>query len=152
MFKLFNILLVLSMLSMHDKHPIFHKHQNIISEANEIILYKVHSQPVAPSEHHKNNQYVGDYEFIAKIDLKEEQQKELKKIVLDTKNYVDDKKSCPMQAEYALKFLKKKHYIVLIISEGACKKSVIASSEKDINKHYHDLAEENDIHSFLSKM
>lgn len=152
MLQLFNILFVLCMLSMHDKHPIFHKHQNIINDATEIALYKIYSQPVAPSEQAKTKQYVGDYEVIAKIDLKEEQQNELKKIVLDTKNYVDDKKSCPMQAEYAIKFLKKKHYIVLVISEAACKKSVIASSEKDIHKHYHDLTEENNIHSFLSKI
>ena len=152
MFQFFNILLALIMLSEQDKHPIFHKHQNIINDATEITLYKVHSQPTAPAEQDKNKQYVGDYEVISKVDIQEQQQKELQKMVLDTKNYVDDKKSCPMQAEYAIKFLKKKHYIVLVVSEGTCKKSVIASSEKDINKHYHDLEENNAIHVFLEKL
>lgn len=152
MLSFFNILLAFFMLSEQEKHPIFHKHQNIINDASEVQLLKVHSQATTPAEQDKNKQYAGDYEIIAKIDLKEEQQNELKKIVLDTKNYIDDKKSCPMQAEYAIKFQKKRHYIILIVSEGSCKKTVIASSEKDINKHYHDLSEENAIHLFLAKL
>ena len=152
MLLFFNILFALFMLPEQEKHPIFHKHQNIINDANEVLLFKIHSRATAPAERDKSKQYAGDYEVIAKIDLKEEQQSEIKRIVLDTKNYIDDKKSCPMQAEYAIKFQKKRHYIVLIVSEGACKKSVIASSKRDINKHYHDLAEENAIHSFLEKL
>lgn len=152
MFQLLNILWLLSMFVIQDKHPIFHKHQNIINEATEIVLYKINTQPTASSQHNKDKQYVGDYEVMAIIDLKEEQKNELKKMVLDTKNYIGEKKSCPMQAQYAIKFQKKKHYIVLIVSEGACKKSLIVSSQKDINKHYHDLAEENSIHAFLEKI
>lgn len=152
MFQFFNILLALIMLSEQDKHPIFHKHQHIINDAKEISLYKIQPQPTAPKEYNKDKVYAGDYEIIQTIDLKEEQKKDLQKMVLDTKNYIDDKKSCPMQAEYAIKFQKKKHYIILIVSEGSCKKSVIFSSEKDINKHYHDFSEENTIHEFLSKL
>jgi len=150
MLLFFNILFALFMLSEQEKHPIFHKHQNIINGAHEISVFKIYSQPIAPAEQDKNKQYAGDFEVISKIDLKQEQQNELKKLVLDTKNYVEDKKSCPMQAGYAIKFQKKKHYIILIVSEGSCKKSLIISSEKDINKHYHDLAEDNAIHSFLA--
>jgi hypothetical protein len=152
MLLFFNLIFAFFMLSEQEKHPIFHKHQNIISDASEVLLFKIHSQAIAPAQQDKHKQYAGDYEVVAKIDLKQEQQNDLKKIVLDTKNYVEDKKSCPMQAEYAIKFRKKKHYIILIVSETSCKKSVIISSEKDINRHYHDLAETNDIHTFLSKL
>lgn len=152
MLLFFNILFAFFMLPEQEKHPIFHKHQSIINDASEIALFKVQPQPTAPAEQDKKKQYAGDYEVVAKIDLKEEQQNDIKRIVLDTKNYIEDSKYCPMQAEYAIKFRKKRHYIVLIVSEGTCKKSVIASSKKDINKHYHDLAEENAIHSFLEKL
>ncbi|GAB4123798.1 MAG: hypothetical protein OHK0045_03790 [Raineya sp.] len=140
------------MLSEQDKHPIFRKHQNIISDATEISLYKINSAPTAPAKQDKNKEYMGDYEVKNKISLEEQQQKDLQKMVLDTNNYISDNKYCPMQAEYAIKFQKKKHYIILIVSENSCKKTLLVSSEKDINKHYHDLDESNAIHSFLAKL
>ncbi|PKQ68881.1 hypothetical protein [Raineya orbicola] len=147
----FIFLMSLGMLPDKEKHPIFHKHKDIIEEATEVALYEVKATPIASKDQEKDKVYLGDYEMLKKVEISAENAENLKKAVLDTNNYISEKKTCPMQAKYALKFSKKRHYITLIISENTCEKMIIFSSEKDINKHYHDFKTPNSLYPLIEK-
>lgn len=139
--------LLMMMFDLNDKHPVFLKYQDIIQEATSIELYQVANQPVAANNQDKSKSYFEDYEILKKMEVKD--QENIKKIVLEKSNYIQDKKTCPMLATYAIKFNKKKNYISLVISDESCKKVVLFSSEKTLDKKYHDLAENNTLHSIL---
>jgi hypothetical protein len=143
---------MMSFFVMQDNHPIFHKHQNIIQEAKDVFLYEVLEQPVAPKQHKKDVDYIGDYEVVKTIKITSDDIQNLKSVALDEKNYIKDKKTCPMLGKYAIKFAKDKHYIALVISPNTCEKVSVFSSEKSVNKQFHDLSSPNSIHQTLEKI
>ena len=132
-------------------HPVFLKHRHVIDKATEITLYEISTNPTLSKEQDSGKTYVQDYEVLKTITLAKDQ-KALQDAILTEGNYITEKKSCPMQAKYALKFVRKKHHITLIVSDSACPKAIIFSSEEDINKKYHDLKTENSIYDVLGKL
>ncbi|MCU0439211.1 MAG: hypothetical protein MUC49_15040 [Raineya sp.] len=150
--KILSFIFLMSLFAVQDNHPVFHKHQHIIQEAKEVSLYEVSEQPVAPKQHKKDAQYIGDYEVLKTLKVSSDDVQNLKSVVLDEKNYIKDKKTCPMLSKYAIKFTKDKHYIALIVSPNTCEKVSVFSSEKSVNKQFHDLASPNSIHQTLEKI
>ena len=146
-----SLLLISFMQTEENNHPIFLKHKHVIDKATEISLYEISTNPTLPTEQDKAKSYIQDYEVLKIIAL-EKDQKPLQDAILEKGNYISEKKSCPMQAKYALKFIRKKHHITLIISDSACPKTVIFSSEEDINKQYHDLKNDSSIYHILHQL
>jgi hypothetical protein len=150
--KVFSFLFLWIFLASQDKHPIFHKHQDIIQEATEISLWEIAEQPIPEKEQEKNKTYIEDYLTLKKVSIPQEDIETLKKTVLNAENYTADKKHCPMVAKYAIRFSKKRHHITLILSSNTCEKTIIFSSEKSIHKHYHDLKASNGIHQLIERI
>ncbi|KOY87936.1 hypothetical protein AD998_18935 [bacterium 336/3] len=150
--KILSFLFLMSFFALKDSHPIFQKHQNIIQEAKDVFLYEVSEQPIASKQHKKDVEYIGDYEVLKALKITSDDAQNLKSVVLDEKNYIKDKKTCPMLGKYAIKFAKDKHYIALIVSSNTCEKVSVFSSEKSVNKQFHDLAAPNSIHQTLEKI
>ncbi|MDX2306127.1 MAG: hypothetical protein NW226_25170 [Microscillaceae bacterium] len=149
--KWFILLFIMSMFNPEESsHPVFLKHGHIIEKATEIKLSEVSATPVSSADQDPQKVYVQDYEVIREIVL-EKDQKALQKTVLDKHNYIDQKKSCPLQAKYALKFTQGEQFITLIVSEDTCAKVIVFSSEADINHQYHDLKEDNTLNSALKE-
>ena len=132
-----------------DKHPVFQNHGDIIAKSSELYLYKIAAQPTAPEAQEATRSYIEDYEIFESYVIEDAELDAFKDLVLDKSQYIEDKKMCPMQAQYALLFRNKKHYIALVLSSAQCEKVLILSSEKDIHKHYHDLREQNQLRSML---
>ncbi len=132
-----------------DKHPVFQNHSDIIAKSSEMYLYKIAAQPTAAAAQDSARRYLEDYEIFESYVIEEAELAAFKDLVLDKNQYIEDKKMCPMQVQYALLFRNKKHYIALLVSSVQCEKVLVLSSEKNIHKHYHDLREQNQLRSML---
>jgi hypothetical protein len=132
-----------------EKHPVFQNHSDIIAQCSEMYLYKIAAQPTAAAAQDSARSYLEDYEIFERYVLEDAELEAFRDLVLDKNQYIEDKKMCPMQAQYALLFRKKKHYIALLVSSPQCEKVLVLSSEKNIHKHYHDLREQNQLRTML---
>ncbi len=148
------IISLFAMMTCQDEHPIFKKHTDIITHTKEVILSEIAAQPTEPSTQDSSKEYLHDYEVLKIDTLAEDLTEKLKTAVLDTESYViGSKKSCPMNAKYALTFAKKKkQHITLILSGHGCEKVVIHSSEKDLETVYLDLKEKNQILTLIDEL
>jgi len=150
--KILSFLFLMSLFALGDPHPIFHKHQDIIQEATEVFLYEISEEAILPKKQDKALEYVEDHQVLKKIKISADDIQNLKSVVLDEKNYIKDKKTCPMTSKYALKFAKKKHHITLIVSSSVCEKVSVFSSEKSVNHQFHDLKAQNSLHQTIEKI
>jgi hypothetical protein len=147
-----SIILLLSFLSFipHGKsHPVFLKYFGIIKDAKQTELFLVSETPVAPNEQTAGKLYLSDYEVIKKIELNDSIFNQYKNELFGAKFFSEEKKMCPMQAKYLLRFVKKKKFIHLVFSAENCKKAVIFSSAKKINGKCVELTEDNFFHNSM---
>jgi hypothetical protein len=129
------------------KHPIFGKNADIITAPDLVECFQISESPVLSNEQVAGKLYHSDYEVLRKIELSDTA--EIQEALLDAANYSDSKRMCPFQGKFLLRFVKKKKFIHVVISADNCKKCIVFSSEKAINKTYHDFKEESKIFNFL---
>ncbi len=139
----------LSFLPLEKSHPVFLKYYNIIKDAKQTELYLVSDTPVAAEEQTAGKTYLSDYEVIKKIELSEQEVNQFKNELSTNQFYSEDKKMCPFQAKYLLRFVKKKKFIHVVFSTENCKKAIIFSSAKKIKGKRVELTEENYFHKTL---
>jgi hypothetical protein len=151
LFLLLPLLLMAAFCNNSD--PKMDKQRQVIEQAQEIELFEVEDYPTAPKEQVKISSYLADYRVLKKIEISPQVQKDLQTAALDTQNYIlDEKKTCPFEGRYALRFTNQKEQVVLVLSARNCPKVIIASNQKKVDKLYYDLKADNRIQDLIAQI
>jgi hypothetical protein len=134
-------------------HPIWEKHEALLKEADRIEVFLLEDTPTHPKEQQKAEAYFADFRILARYSPADSLGDTLRALAADTTQFdLEQKKSCPMQAQYGICFSKKKKFVGLVISKVDCPKSFIVSSEKNLLKKPLDLVLESRFYPLLDSL
>ncbi|WP_161626053.1 hypothetical protein [Hugenholtzia roseola] len=134
-------------------HPVWGKQEALLKEADKVEVFLLEETPTHPKEQQKSEAYFADFRILERYTPADSLFDTLRLLLSDTTQFeLEQKKSCPMQAQYGICFSKKKKFVGLVISKADCPKSFVVSSEKDLLKKPLDLVLESRFYPILDSL
>jgi hypothetical protein len=147
------LILIFSFFSFEITHPVFKEKIQIIRKNQSVELFAIDDFPTKKTEQDTTANYIEDYKILREITLDKDAKIKLRDEVSESKNYnIINQKSCPQIAKYALRFRKKDEYIIIVISPDPCSKSLIFSSDKNLNATNVELSSTNTLEPLLKEL